>query len=55
MDEVTINTKKWINVLGVVFDSRLQWSEHVTKALQKSNRSLNAIKIIRKFLLFMCH
>ena len=44
-----INTKKSINVLGVIFDTKLQWSEHVTKALQKANRSLNAIKMIRKF------
>ena len=36
-------------MLGVVFDSNLQWSEHVTKALQKSNKSLNAIKMIRKY------
>ena len=49
MGEVRITTKKWINVLGVVFDSNLQWSEHVTKALQKSNKSLNAIKMIRKY------
>ncbi len=47
--EDMINTKKSINVLGVIFDTKLQWSEHVTKALQKANRSLNAIKMIRKF------
>jgi CHASE3 domain sensor protein len=48
MGEVRINTKKWMNVLGVVFYSKLQWSEQVTKAVQKSNKSLNAIRIIRK-------
>ena len=47
--DCTILTKKSINVLGVIFDSKLQWSEHVAKAVQKSNRSLNALKIIRKF------
>ena len=38
-----------MNVLGVIFDSKLQWTEHVSKAVQKSSRSLNALKIIRKF------
>jgi hypothetical protein len=45
----TVQTKKSMNVLGVIFDSKLQWTEHVSKAVQKSNRSLNALKIIRKF------
>ena len=45
----TILTKKSINVLGVTFDSKLQWSEQVSMAVQKSNRSLNALKIISKF------
>jgi hypothetical protein len=38
-----------MNVLGVIFDSKLQWTEHLSKAVQKLNRSLNALKIIRKF------
>jgi hypothetical protein len=45
----TIQTKKSMNVLGVIFDSKLQWTEHVSKAVQKSSRSLNALKIIRKY------
>ena len=47
--ETSIVTKQCINVLGVIFDSRLRWSEHVSNALKKSNKSLNALKIIRKF------
>ena len=46
--ENRILTKKSMNVLGVIFDCKLQWSDHVAGALTKSNRSLNAIKIIRK-------
>jgi hypothetical protein len=42
-------TKKSMDVLGVIFDSRLSWADHVTSAVNRANRSLNAIKIIRKF------
>ncbi len=45
----TILTKKSVYVLGVIFETKLQWSEHVAKAILKSNRSLNALKIIRKY------
>jgi hypothetical protein len=44
----SIATKKTLNVLGVIFDSKLQWTEQVAKAILKSNRSLNALKIICK-------
>ena len=30
-----INSKNSMNVLGVVFDSRLNWSEHVSEAVRK--------------------
>ena len=42
-------SKKTINVLGVLFDSKLCWSYHVTKTLSKTNKALCAIKLIRKF------
>ena len=38
-----------INVLGVIFDSKLQWSEHISHAIKRSNCALNAIRLIRKF------
>ena len=44
-----ITSKNVINVLGVTFDSRLQWSEHVSKTISKANRALCAIKLIRRF------
>ena len=47
--DATIATKKTINVLGVIFDSRLKWNEQVAKAIEKSNRSLNALKLLRKY------
>ena len=41
-----IISKKVINVLGVIFDSKLQWSEQVADAASKA---LNAIKLIKCF------
>jgi hypothetical protein len=45
---VHITTKKSINILGVIFDSKLNWTEQVTSFVYKSKKSLNAIRIIRK-------
>ena len=46
---IMIESKKEINVLGVTFDSKMQWSSHVSKVIIKANKALNAIKLIRKF------
>ena len=45
----TIVSNKTINVLGVVFDSKMQWSNHVARAIKRSTKALNAIKLIKKF------
>jgi hypothetical protein len=47
--DLSIRSKKEINVLGVTFDSKLQWSNHVANAILKLTRSLNAIKLLRKY------
>ena len=44
-----ITAKESINVLGVTFDTTLSWTKHVRTAVMKSNRALNAIKLIRKY------
>ena len=44
-----IQTKKSMNVLGVIFDCKLDWHEQVANAIKKSNKSLFAIKMISKF------
>jgi hypothetical protein len=36
-------------VLGVLFDSKLSWSNHVSKQINKANKALHAIKLIRKY------
>jgi hypothetical protein len=48
-DGTTIESKKSIKVLGVVFDSKLNWSDHILYAINRANRALNTIKLIRKF------
>ena len=38
-----------MNVLGVIFDSKLQWTQHIAKAISKSNSALHAIRLISKY------
>ena len=38
-----------MNVLGVIFDSKLNWSAHVANAISKSRKALFALRLLRKF------
>ena len=49
VDGTIVQTSDSINVLGVEFDSKLQWSKHISKTIKKAYKSLHAIKIIKKF------
>ena len=44
-----ILSKLNINVLGVIFDSKLQWGPQVESAIKKSNKAKHAIMLIRKY------
>jgi hypothetical protein len=44
-----VRTQKSMNVLGVVFDCKLNWGEQVANAIKKSNKTLYAIRMIRKY------
>ena len=44
-----ITSKETINVLGVIFDAKLQWSQHVAKAIIKSKQAIHAINMIKKY------
>ena len=46
---VLITSKKVINVLGVLFDQKLQWSNHISNCLLKANKALSALRLIRRF------
>ena len=49
IDNVMVTSKNEINVLGVTFDSKLQWCSQVSRAIKGANSSLQAIKMIRKY------
>jgi hypothetical protein len=33
-----------INVLGALFNSKMQWSNHISQAIFKSNKALNGLR-----------
>ncbi len=49
IDNTTILSKTEMNVLGLTFDSRLNWAPQVAHAIKGANNSLQAIKMIRKY------
>ena len=49
INKVLITSKNDINLLGITFDSKLQWSSQVSRAIRGANVSLQAIKLIRKY------
>ena len=38
-----------MNVLGVIFDSKLAWNEHIAHCISKSKKSLFALRLLRKY------
>ena len=38
-----------MNVLGVQFDSKLSWNDHVNKTINKAKKAYHAIKLIQKY------
>ena len=49
VNNVLVKSKDHMNVLGVVFDSKLSWAKHVATQTNKANSALHAIKLIRKY------
>ena len=42
-----IKSQNSMNVLGVTFDSKLNWSTHINNSVKKAKKALHAIKLIR--------
>ena len=42
-------SKNTINILGVTFDSKLQWNEQIAAVSNKATKAINAIRLIKKF------
>ena len=38
-----------MNVLGVTFDSKLQWGDHISSTVKKANTALHAIRLIKQY------
>jgi hypothetical protein len=49
---ITIRSKPTMSVLGVIFDNRLTWDNHIDKAILKSRSTLQAMKMVKKY--FTC-
>jgi hypothetical protein len=48
VDGVLVNTSDSINVLGVEFDSRLQWCKQVSNTIKRAYKLMHALKLIKK-------
>ena len=46
---VTIRSKNSINVLGVLYDSKLNWQAQVAQTISKSKKTLHAIKLVKNY------
>jgi hypothetical protein len=49
LNQIIIRSIDCMNVLGVKFDSKLQWSQHISHTISKANGALNAIRLIRRY------
>ena len=45
-----IISKKSMNILGVIFDTKLTWSDQVASTIKKSNKALCALRLIKPYL-----
>ena len=49
INEVIITSKRTMNVLGITFDSKLQWGPQIENVIIKANKAKHAIMLIRRF------
>jgi len=49
-DDVLIEAKKFLNILGVIFDHKMSWELHIEKLLKEANSRTQAIRHIHKHL-----
>ena len=49
IEEALISAKGHMNVLGMTFDSKLNWGPQVSRAIKGANKALQAVKMIKKF------
>ena len=44
-----VKSKKSMNVLGVMFDSKLNWNHHISMCINKAKKALFALRLIKKY------
>ena len=49
IEENTYRVKNQIKILGIVFDTKLQWNEHVNYAIGGANTAKQALHLIAKY------
>ena len=49
LQNVSIQSKKEMNVLGVIFDCKLNWNTHIASAIVKARKALYALRQIRMY------
>jgi hypothetical protein len=49
INEVEIHTKEQMSVLGVIFDSKLEWSLQTENSVRKARSALQGLRIINKY------
>ena len=48
LQDSIVLSKKSMNVLGVIFDSKLTWSIHIANAIGKAKKALFALRLLCK-------
>jgi len=49
INKIEISTKKQMSVLGVIFDSKLEWSLQVENSVKKARCALQGLRVINKY------
>ena len=49
IDNETITSKKSMNVLGVIFDSKLNWNVQIANCINKAKKKLFALRLLKKY------
>ena len=45
-DEKVLNTERKVNFLGMIFDSRLSWKDHIDYVVDKCNKRITVLKVL---------
>jgi len=49
LNQIQIESKSDMKVLGIIFDSRLEWSSQVEKAIRNARQATQALGLVRKY------